>query len=622
MALIEYGPIPNLWGEPVRNQGPQMLMQAMMQDAQVQMKRHDILARTLKELDPIPFLSDINKLEQQKRIEAIEDMATDFVKGPKRGRLTQKDILELQFQIKNFQEWQARAQQGIQRLEKEMEIFNKAPEGFYKPEVFATGIQHHIETGEPPAGGFLQIAPKNFNEHAAQWKPFGEEGFTTLDQDKVFDAKKGDWIDKSKKVTRYGILNADGTAIDQEETRKAKEAGLMGLLLSDPQFMVDAEEKFARLQQENPTLAMQYAQKARGYEINAKAQQYQDTVDGKERGYPTAVNPAYLYAVDDAMKFVQPDEVLAEDKLEAATVQAQRMRDAQKKEEEKEVKRPSKYKDAGGDFLIKDVTDRNGFNSLVTIAKGDHKKRRVTDTGTEYYRASAMFSQVDPPKGRTYTVDENTTFVGMPMHSEEQWDTRFLGTNSRVWKEKVGDTFKVNSYSIHEGVPVYVGDKTIKVPAYIQQEDGTFVKASRGRSYIIAKNTPLTTAMEYSLEAEFGEDWDDEITGVGVDELDVAVMNVIGGQDEQTAQSSRMATVLDTKVKRELGIEDTQAQAEPRQEEEDLVALEDQTLILDGREIAFDALVDEIVRQKNVSREEAIEAIQAGYDDGRITVVK
>jgi hypothetical protein len=531
-------------------------MQGMMLDAREQMQRQGILQDTLEFLNPVKFLSDKNKLAQQAHIARIEKYATELHKK-NRGRLSQEDVLSIQWEVEKFQEWQARAQQGMEQLAKAEAVMKQAPDGTYDMPFFASGLRHTIETGEPAPGGYLKIAPHDYLKAAEKVKVPNEEGFKTIRENNVFT--KDGMRDVRTEVTEYGILNSDGTAIDREATEKLKDTIAWNVLLSSPNYMQNASDMFKALEERDPEAFAFYQEKASEYKMDAQVQGVQDATTGKPRTYPPEVNAAYLYAVDKFKERMWGSEVVDKSELEPDTLRAARFREAHKeKEEEKIVQKPTKYKDSDGNFLRMDITDRNGFSGNVAIAGGSALSRKRVNHNTEYYNAKSLITPAEPPKGRTYTVDENTTFIAMPVYSEEQWNNNYLGTNARVWDEKIGQTFKINSYSIHEGMPVYTGDKTLEIPAYVLDKEKGWVEASRKRKYLIGKNTPLTGAMEHSFLEEFGPNWAEELD---VDELDVVALNVIGGQDEQTAQSSRMAAVLDTKVKRELGIDDSTPEA-------------------------------------------------------------
>ena len=146
MALINQPPVPNLWGQPVQNRGPEMIFQALMQDARLQVARHGMLQRALKELDPVTFFKDAHMVEQSRRIGQIENQVTDISKK-RRGRLTQRDLLEIDHQILSFKNWQAGAQKNIQKFAQDEALFKSKP-GFYKADVFLASAHELFKNGD------------------------------------------------------------------------------------------------------------------------------------------------------------------------------------------------------------------------------------------------------------------------------------------------------------------------------------------------------------------------------------------------------------------------------------------------------------------------------------------
>lgn len=301
MALINYGPnIPNLWGQPTQDRSPQMAMQALLQDARIQTARHGMVQRAMKDLNPVTFYSDRKNRLQTQKIMNFEKLVSDISKN-RRGRITQEDLLNINYQVKEIQTWQAQAQADLNRFAQEYDIFDKK-EGFYKPEVMIAAMHELHQTGNYPVEGGLEVAPSDYPTQMSGLKPFNEEGFTTERQTRVWNGN--DWVKKIRTTTEYGLpLEGDPKVIDPVATKRARDRHSMSFLMADQQRMKYAIDGWQALNLrarggdlEAQTMVAKYNQISADYKINAGGQSHMDATQGKEREYPPQVNPAYLWA--------------------------------------------------------------------------------------------------------------------------------------------------------------------------------------------------------------------------------------------------------------------------------------------------------------------------------------
>ena len=145
--------------------------------------------------------------------------------------------------------------------------------------------------------------------------------------------------------------------------------------------------------------------------------------------------------------------------------------------------------------------------------------------------------------------------------------------------------------------------------------------------YTISKNTPLTDAMEESLDRYLGPNRPDRSD---IENLDVAVMNVIEGKKDASTQSIRIAAVLDAKVKNELGIRDTAGDESPEVKPEEGgaesaaskdIVLEDHEYEIDGETFTYLELETELtLGPRRMSKAEAQKAIRGDIDAKNIKV--
>jgi hypothetical protein len=442
-------------------------MQAMLQDSRVQMARHMMLQRAMKELDPVTFFSDEHKVLQNQKIENIERLITNISKR-RRGRLTQSDLLEIDHQILSFKKWQAGAQQGIKRFAQDMALFEKKP-GFYKVEDFLAAKYELYKNGNYPEEGGLVIAPGDFIGGVSKLEPFDTDGFTTEKVDKVY--RGGEWIDAKIITTEYGLpMVDDPTRIDPVETKKMRDRMSMGYYMSDPQNMAWGRDGWRFLKEDAlrgnlkaQTEVAKYEQLAADYKSKAAAQNYLDRINDKDRDYPPEISPANLWARDQGAKVIQSPTVKREEDFETIGRTQQRLDAAEKKEPEV----AGKLEFVGGGSENKTYGLTSGFTKqgkslgaekvtfypeetwAIPMDKVEKGKRILLDG--DFFLISA------PVGGKIYDVDQGKFLYDIDAllnHDLELKDGRLDYSLPVYSGEKIEVKFDKKYYSFYPGQPV------------------------------------------------------------------------------------------------------------------------------------------------------------------------
>ena len=546
MALINYPPqTSNIWPTPKRDFSSEIMMQAMFRHTEMKMRLHGTLQKAFAEIDPVEFISDKNLEQQAKEIKKLEDYITEiYARG--KWDITQKDVMNVQFQIKKFEDWQAKAQKGLTEFAAAKDVYNKTPAGYYDPGQILSGFYYLKDHGESPPGGYLRILPKSQSETAAKLAPFGKDGVTTT------LVKTIDGVDHKYTAMRYGILTDDRESIDEEASRSARTKAWASVLARDKQVMVDALREYEAL---TPQEKETWKQRAKMLNDNNLVK----GADAQGR-QPEKVHPAYLYSLQTygTEDYIQP----------RSFVQGADFTPASRLTEEKPpAPEPTRYTTRGENMNVITTTEATPLVATVAVRKGE--KRPLSKGKFNHFEAhnfkgyGKIYTPQEPPKDAKYRLNPSAVITKMP--DNDRWDIEMIGNSASEIRDKsesvmnyVGEEFNVSNYNIRERFPVYVGEETL----FVEPID----KRGNKERYVICPQEPLSQEKYKALQNHNAE-----LAVENVDLLDVAVISAKGGMADQTHETFEFIDVLTNELKALLGIDFSEpAEGETLEAEEEV----------------------------------------------------
>ena len=431
-----------------------------MFDHNERMRRHAQMSDMLNDLDPLEFVSQRNQLDQAEKIQQVEDYVTGLNKNSY-GKLSNEDLLNIQFQVKEFDRWQSDLTKKQDMFFTEYEAYQNNP-GEYKPEAFVAGMDLYVREGIMPPEGILKIAgtdPFAFYGNVTLWNPKKPTTNTLY-------STKGD-------IETYDVSVSYGTG-DPELDKSMRRQKVMSDYGNNYKVRQGITDAFDNL---DPAIQAQYSG------IATKKEAVHDPDSGQPK-----MDKYLLWALDTFPQMIQKTTHSTGEGPVAglAGIKAARIRANTKEGEvdvlsEGDAQQFTRQRIVGGKLM--DVT----YDSQTT-------------------------STINPkkiPKGQEFTMGDDTFITASP-------DNKNISGFSAK-SAKVQGSWEIEQGFIEEDMPVYIGKVPFETNKVFRGGSALGVPFGRKKTNV-EPNEPLSTEMFEALK----EKMTDEEFKLNVDSLDVA----------------------------------------------------------------------------------------------------
>ena len=461
----------NIWATSTdADQVLQQVINTATWDRQMKMQRASQVRQVLESANPAEFMSYKMQDEQVKAYDNMQQQIINVAKK-RNGRFSDQDILDINFMVNRFEQWQNKQLAVQNAFQKDYGIFSTHPEEFDPIEGMAT-IQNYLQTGEYMPGDMLKLNPINPVEYFQNVRFQGRTQPIKSYENTIIDPETG----AQKVVTR-----------NQWATQEEKEQRVLMDYMTNPRL----QEGFKVFWDEQLSLS--------------EKQLWSDQLD-KHNSDPN--NNASI----------KNPELFMGMKMFSGLIMKDTYGEKAYKLSERDVKKPVLTEIQGG---IPQNLKRQVLvdNELLDADYGDHKAYNVRNfkTGKDFVFDDKTF------------VSESADDIGYYGKRADKIDVEKTG------KSYQGVAAKVQEMFVYDDIPIYMGEdgKEFKNGwTYVKGQNILGKDKVRKKTFTLDKWQPLSNQHlqgirdTFESEEEY-ENWLDENT----EDMPIAVMPLSGSQE-------------------------------------------------------------------------------------------
>jgi hypothetical protein len=426
------------------------MVNTLMWDEEMKMKRQNQLKEMLDDLNPAELMAPVIQEEQINKLDKIQNEIIERSKF-KDGRLSTEDMMDIDFSMRKFEKWQTN-KIAMQNAFAQDYKFGQDNLKKIRPDVFFAGIETFMKTGDYQPGSMLKRRLVNLHEHFSKRKIAGRENPLDIRANVVkgdlpntfFEIKTSEW---AKQHEREAVVLSDYST--NPDIKEAIDEWYDGFDGPEKVLWEDQMEK------------------------------YNNTRD-VAAGEPEIKNPALYTGMKMWSGVIMPNTRDVNIKTFAP-------------------KKPEEVKPPEGTEL--GLTNQGTPVELVRQMNIGGKQPHVN------YGSFIEHPLTPLPKGKKLPLDNNTFFLSLPADFNPA-DLGKPATEAKTasGQSAVGQSYLLENAWVYEDMPIYMGDEpeTFKVK---YGEDRTLLGRRKG-NVTLYKNQPIPQDVLSEIQALKGGEYD------------------------------------------------------------------------------------------------------------------
>ena len=230
------------------------ILNAYMMIYEDKLQKKSSLTKLMKELDPVQLMKDEFRIQQYDKIKELEDRVVNLYRKPPKGRITNEDLFNMQYEFSNFEKWQDELLMKDKILTSEMGLART--DKFQMDAVKMTEFINSKGDYFPPADEnglhFVTEVFPSWEELKSGYNPF-DDTYTSTD---IKESEGGKY--NSVTTNRYGgedelLPNGDTNTRGQWYTKRVK--GMANNLINNREWKGSAKQAYSL---ESPEVKSKY----------------------------------------------------------------------------------------------------------------------------------------------------------------------------------------------------------------------------------------------------------------------------------------------------------------------------------------------------------------------------